>query len=176
MEPTDIKICVPVDYNDMYLIYFDGRVWSKFSNRFLNHKIVNKIHTVDIVHPIRKSRQISINKLVYHHFVEKIDLTRNDYVIRSKDGRYDNNLFSNLYYMSRGEQIRDTLLSKGFNIHKDIGRRSILRGMESEIYNLYHNENLTLSQLAVLYKTSDMSIFRAIKRYRVLNLPLNGYE
>jgi hypothetical protein len=156
---------VEVEYNKDYLIHNNGDVWSKKVEKFLKLKTINKIHVIDIAHtnPLKKSKTISINKLVYHHFVQKLDLFDDSYVISPIDGDYTNHSPNNLKKVTRKQHIHDLILSSDSSHPR--GNFSTLKGKESDIYELYHTENKKLREIAEVYGVSEMSVHRALKRY-----------
>ncbi len=154
-----------INFNKAFEIYPDGRVFSKFTKSFLKGGVVGKTEMVTIVHPKRISKTISRNKLVYHFFVHKLNLLKDDYAIVPIDGNRRNHHYKNLRKVSRTDLIFETILKKGLSGRSSHdGRTSKLYKREREIFRRWKGGE-TLSVLAKEFGVSDMSVHRAIARY-----------
>jgi hypothetical protein len=103
-----------------YLIYSDGRVWSKKSNKFIKHRLNGTgYHRVGLYNPKRKN--LSVHKLVAEHYIPNPDnKPEADHIDRD----IDNNDVSNLRWVThrencenRGEHKKSSRNTSG---HKNI--------------------------------------------------------
>jgi len=83
-----------------YLIYDDGRVWSKKSNKFLKHQINNFGYFTIGLTDVKVRKFFKIHRLVAIHYIPN---TENKPDVNHIDGDKSNNNIKNLEWMTRSE-------------------------------------------------------------------------
>lgn len=131
MQPKEII------FDNNYLIYPDGRVWSKRANKFIVGDKNNIGYKRVILYPSKK--KYFIHRLVAIHFVPNPD---NKPVVNHIDGNKENNLYSNLEWVTRSENDKQAfklgLRSLNFNpekVWKSVGQFD----KKGNLINLFKN-------------------------------------
>ena len=93
---------VEYKYDKDYLIYDDGRVYSKKTDRFLKGKIDNvgyRVYNLSIMNPLtsKKGKIVYAHRLVAEHFLTNPD---NRPFVHHKDGNKLNNNVNNLEWVT----------------------------------------------------------------------------
>lgn len=100
---------VEYKYDSDYLIYNDGRVYSKKANRFLTGKIDNvgyRIYRLAVINPLtgKKGKMEYAHRLVAEHFISNPD---NLPVVNHIDGDKLNNHVNNLQWVTYKENTKE---------------------------------------------------------------------
>lgn len=90
MQP---KECI---FNNNYLIYPDGQVWSKLTNKFLSRDK----NSIGYKRVIIDNKKYFIHRLVALHFVNN---PNNNPIVNHIDGNKENNNYKNLEWCTRSE-------------------------------------------------------------------------
>lgn len=159
------------DINPNYVIYRDGRIFSLANNAFIKPmKAGNgRGFCVDIRYTegTGNRRRWMINQLVYHYFVKKINLLKDDYVIAHKDRDQTNYSLSNLIKVSRKSYIKEQMKRKIIDRSKYPTPKKppkLTPEQDKDVYNLVKSGQ-TKRSLATEYGVSEMSILRAYRRH-----------
>lgn len=95
-----------------YVIYSDGRIWSKTKNRFLNPNVTDTGHLQIELQRNGKPYYIRVHRLVFETFVRPL---KKGEVVHHVDFCPSNNNVDNLIAMSRSEHT--AMHNKGNNYH-----------------------------------------------------------
>ena len=100
-----------------YVIYEDGRVWSKKTNRILKQTFMTsgykRVHLCN--HPIKN--QLSVHRLVAIHFIPN---PLNKPHVHHEDGNKLNNHVSNLRWLTHIENLNEYKSIRGLSNHRGI--------------------------------------------------------
>lgn len=123
----------PLKEDNDYLIYNDGRIFSKKTNRFITGKIDNvgyRVYSLAIWNPLtsKKGKMLYAHRLVAEYFLDNID---NKPYVHHKDENKLNNHVSNLEWISAKENSQEHL-KKNSNCRKDIKAHYLLENLEGE--------------------------------------------
>lgn len=99
---------VEYKYDKDYLIYDDGRVYSKKTDRFLKGKIDNvgyRVYSLAIINPLtsKKGKMVYAHRLVAEHFLTNPD---NRPFVHHKDGNKLNNNVNNLEWVTEKQNYQ----------------------------------------------------------------------
>ena len=127
----------PLKEDSDYLIYNDGRLFSKKTNRFITGKIDNvgyRVYSLAIWNPLtsKKGKMLYAHRLVAAYFLANID---NKPYVHHKDENKLNNHVSNLEWISAGENSQE-YLKKNPNCRKDIKAHYLLENLEGEEWKI----------------------------------------
>lgn len=127
----------PLKEDNDYLIYNDGRVFSKKTNRFITGKIDNvgyRVYSLAIWNPLtsKKGKMLYAHRLVAEYFLDNID---NKPYVHHKDENKLNNHASNLEWISAKENSQEHL-KKNPNCRKDIKAHYLLENLEGEEWKI----------------------------------------
>jgi hypothetical protein len=157
------------EMDSKYLVYSDGRVWSKKSNKYIKHSLNNGTCCVRIRIPGKKSDNISVNRLVYHHFVEKIDFFNtgnNDSVIYPENGNPLDHLYLNLKKRSRFYKLKEKASEKILRGEKVRGIINTLSPKDEADIHQKKLNGVKIKDIAKEYNVVEMTIYRSIVRYK----------
>jgi len=125
-----------------YLIYEDGRVWSKTRKIFLKHNKFNHGYLMVCLYKNKKSKWFSIHRLVALHYIPN---THNKLEVDHINRIRDDNRIENLRWATRKEQCdnRDIISNTGEKYISKLFRKS----RNTYIYSIekkgYFNQNLS---------------------------------
>lgn len=162
------------DINKNYLIYSDGRVYSLATHQFLRpmHAGNGRGFNIDIRYAegTDKRRKWMINQLIYHYFIEKIDLMSDDYIIAHKDRNQANYSLDNLIKVSRGNYTREQMkrgIIKYHDLIPPVNPPKLNPKQDKAVYDLVNSGHTKVS-LAKKHGVSEMSILRAYRRHETI--------
>jgi hypothetical protein len=154
------------NYNK-YLIYSDGRVWSKYTNKFLKPYLDNKgYYRVDL-YKDRKKKYFSIHRLIAIHFIDNPNPEELKFVDHIDRNRI-NNALSNLHWVTALQNSNN----QGTFKHNTSGHKNI------KIHNTKYTSGWLFSKIVntklieKYFKTKVLAIAYKIYIYRKYNLPL----
>ena len=127
----------PLKEDNDYLIYSDGRLYSKKQNRFIKGKIDNvgyQVYALAIYNPLtsKMGKMLYAHRLVAEYFLEKPDGC--DYVHHKDENRLNNDV-SNLEWMTAKKNSQDYLLANP-DCRKNIKKRYYLKDLDGEIWKV----------------------------------------
>ena len=137
---------------DNYLIYPDGRVWSKNVNRFLKEKINNCGYSEVTLYKDGKQKTCGIHRLVALHYIDNPDnLPQVDHRYRDKR----DNRVENLSWVTRSENQQNT----GIRKTNTSGYKNISYYKKDNLYTygkmynkVYHRKSFKTLEEALEYK------------------------
>lgn len=163
-----LKQSAVVEFNNSYIIYNDGRLYSLHTNRFLAKIPVrdngNVYLTYNIRHNDNPKKKHTIARLVFYHFGKhkflKYELMKGDVI--NKDGNRENNRIENLLLLSRSEMN----IRSGVKPKPGIARQHAkIKDTEIEQVMKLKREGFTQRAIAKFYNTSEMSVLRFLRRH-----------
>lgn len=127
MPKEDTLTPKEIEGQEDYLIYPDGRVFSKRRNKFLSPKICSSGYQEVTLCKNNKTKSFRINRLVALHFVFNDDLEHKN-IVNHKDENKLNNIYTNLEwctyaynnrYGTKSQRIAKALSQKVIMCDKD---------------------------------------------------------
>lgn len=127
----------PLKEDNDYLIYNDGRVFSRKTNRFIAGKIDNigyRVYSLAIWNPLtsKKGKMLYAHRLVAEYF---LDNPNNKPYVHHKDENKLNNHVSNLEWISAKENSQEHL-KKNPNCRKNIKAHYLLENFDGEEWKI----------------------------------------
>jgi hypothetical protein len=156
--------CLEVKGYNSYMIYEDGRVWSKKTRRFIK-QFVNRggYLILNLSRPKEKPRSVRVHRLVAEHFLPPVEgLTDVNHI----DGNKQNNHISNLEWSNKSLNGKHAY-SLGLNTASpQLGEKhgmSILK--ENDIIKIRElHGTISNREIAKLYNVTPTQIGRIINR------------
>lgn len=105
----NIGIIYKHDFEDRYLIYSDGRIYSTLTNRFLKTYINKGYQKVALYKKGHKRVMFYVHRLVALRFVEYNPLLGFSLTVNHKDGNKLNNDYTNLEWITNIENVRHAI-------------------------------------------------------------------
>lgn len=157
-----------IAWDDNYLIFNDGKVYSKRYRRFLKGNIRISKNTKHLVYQLGKNKHYSAARLVYFHFCEHNKTNIKDLdLITTKDKNTLNNHYTNL------EEISKQNIFKHHNVTgqpKTPEQKEKLAKIDKEFSTIIQkmiDGNISKNKIAEVFGTSNTSLNRFIKRHNL---------
>ena len=157
-----------IAWDDSYLIFNDGKVYSKRYRRFLKGNIRISKNTKHLVYQLGKNKHYSAARLVYFHFCEHNKTNIKDLgIITTKDKNTLNNHYTNL------EEISKQNIFKHHNLigqPKTQEQKEKLAKINKEFIPIIQKmitANISKIKIAEVFSTSNTSVDRFIKRHNL---------
>lgn len=155
---------VECKYDPEYLIYEDGRVYSKKAKRFLTGKIDNvgyRVYSLAIINPLtgKKGKMMYAHRLVAEHFIPNPD---NLPYVHHKDENKLNNHVSNLQWVTAKENNAEHRKMQAQDAEKVKRPRYKIKDLT--------NEEWMIIQENPLYSISNKGRVKNNKTHRILVL------
>lgn len=166
------KSCVPIiGFEDSYLIYPDGNVFSVKKNRHRKPVLINNGYLNVMLKTAGKRQSFQIHRLVAIHFIPNPE---NKATVNHKDGNKMNNDVSNLEWMSLVENIKHGYATgllrhpvvKGGVDHP----RAIFKKRDVEKIRALRVGGMTYSAIASIYGCHLGTIHGIVKRKSYANI------
>lgn len=128
----------PYFKNPMYLIYSNGKIYTKYANKFLSPRISSGYSTVSLyINGIGKS--IRIHRLVAKHFVINPDI-ENKIIVDHIDNNKFNNDYTNLQWLTHAE---NSAKAAEFNKLKNVGNHREVLQFDNEMTFIKEYSSMT---------------------------------
>ena len=122
-----------IDGYENYLIYNDGRVYSKYKNKFLKQKNYKGGYYFVNLYKNGKMKSFRIHRLVGLHYLDNVEGKNEiDHIDRNKS----NNHISNLRWCNRSENM----INVGIRITNKLGIKHIMK-TENNTYKFVFHRN-----------------------------------
>jgi hypothetical protein len=93
--------------SDIYYIFDDGRIWSKYKKGFLKPTPDGDGYLAITLHVGNKDKKIPVHKLMEYNYMDmSIKKNFKDPTVDHIDSNRQNNKYTNLRYLERGENTR----------------------------------------------------------------------
>ena len=110
-----------------YLIYEDGRVYSKYSKRYLKHNTHSKYNMILLYNSEGKRKSFTIHRLIALHYIPNPD--NKPYIDHINRDKRDNRI-ENLQWVSASENGQNT----GVQCNNKLGIKNISHHKRDDIY------------------------------------------
>lgn len=157
-----------IAWDNNYLIFNDGKVYSKKYRKFLKGNVRVSKNTKHLVYQLGKNKHYSAARLVYFHFCEHNKTNIKDLdLITTKDKNTLNNHYTNL------EEISKQNIFKHHNVTgqpKTPEQKEKLAKIDKEFSTIIQkmiDGNISKNKIAEVFGTSNTSLNRFIKRHNL---------